>query len=244
MNGTKAIAIGPAVPFVLKGNAPVSSWAPSSLPMVDDDFMSRVSIMYEQDPLLSKALEEAKMNNDDSGTDMKGSRGSKAFVSMISKAAEFLSQPDGFRIASIDIGGWDTHANQGTEKGRLANNMNILSEGITSFKAGIGNEWKNTAVLAITEFGRTVRANGSGGTDHGTGSVAFLMGGNVNGGRMIGEWPGLSRLYQDRDLYPANDTRSLLKSTLNQHLGIDNAALSVKIFPDSINLAEYRNLFI
>jgi uncharacterized protein (DUF1501 family) len=164
-------------------------------------------------------------------------RGRRAFIAMMQRTATFMRAPAGPRLAAIDIGGWDTHANQGLENGRLANNLELLAEGLTAYRRDMGPVWSDSALLVITEFGRTVHANGSGGTDHGTGSVAFLMGGSVAGGRLVGDWPGLARLHQGRDLAPANDLRALLKGVLAAQLGIDPHVLDELVFPESRDVA-------
>ncbi len=238
-----AIALGPTVPLVLRGDAQVLSWAPSVLPSVDEDLLSRIMHLYQNDPLLLNALNGAEEMKGETGG-MGGSRGQRAFVGMMKKAAEFMHKSNGPHIGTIDIGGWDTHANQGLGTGRLATNLQILAEGLDVYRQGMGDDWSKTAVLVVTEFGRTVHVNGTGGTDHGTGGVAFLIGGSVNGGRMIGDWPGLKKLYEDRDLIPANDLRSLLKGTLQAQLGLSDAQLSSSIFPGSGTAAPpYPNLF-
>jgi len=237
----KGIAIGPTIPLVMRGPASIASWSPSILPEVDDDFMARAMRMYDDDELLHNALAQTGMASA-SGMD-KNAKGQRAFIPMMQKAAEFLSGPSGARVGSIDIGGWDTHAQQGTGEGRLATNLAILAEGLSSFKTAMGTEWNNTALLVVTEFGRTARPNGTGGTDHGTGTTALVLGGRVNGGRMLGDWPGMGKLYEDRDLLPANDLRSLLKGTLAQHLGIPDEVLTASIFPDSAAAKPTPNLF-
>jgi len=239
-----AIAIGSSVPLALQGNANVGSWAPSVLPSVDDDFMSRVENMYKSDPLLLNAFVNAQEMKDMGGNMQGAKRGSKAFVGMMKKAAGFMADDDGANIATVEIGGWDTHANQGLQKGRLANNFKILAEGITAFKQDMGEAWKDTAVVTITEFGRTVKGNGTGGTDHGTASVAFLAGGSVNGGKVIGDWPGLNKLYDGRDLLPVNDLRALLKSLLQQQLSISKQDLDKAIFPNSRHVWLKDKLFV
>jgi len=238
----EALAIGSSVPLMLRGQAKVGSWAPSVLPDVDEDFLSRVMHMYQSDPLLLRALTSAQDMRGVGGSVM-GGRGTKAFIGMIEKAAAFMSAPTGARIGTIELGGWDTHANQGLEKGRLANNFSILADGLVAYKKAMGAVWAQTAVLVITEFGRTVKGNGTSGTDHGTGSIAMLLGGGVSGGRVVGDWPGLSQLYEDRDLMPVNDLRGLLKSTLNQHLGIQDTVLDQQIFPGSNGIWLKEKLF-
>ena len=167
----------------------------------------------------------------------------KSFQSMIKKAAQFMTAKNAANIATVELGGWDTHANQGLTTGRLANNFRNLANGINEFKKGMGNAWKDTAVVAITEFGRTVKVNGTNGTDHGTASVAFLLGGSVKGGKIVGDWPGLKKLYEGRDLMPANDLRAFLKTILNQHLSIPNNTMDSLIFPDSKRIWLQDKLF-
>jgi uncharacterized protein (DUF1501 family) len=111
-----------------------------------------------------------------------------------------------------------------------------------AYRHALGPLWSKTAVLVVTEFGRTVRVNGSGGTDHGTASVAFLFGGSIAGGRRVGDWPGLARLHEDRDLLPANDLRALLKGTLAAQLGLGGDALNRVVFPGSDAVAPLPGL--
>lgn len=232
-----ALALGPNVPMLLRGEGRVTSWSPSNLPEVDDDFMGRVIHMYQNDPPLMQALAAVM---DDGGEGATG-RNSKAFTEMMKQAALFMKEPGGARIASIDVEGWDTHVGQ---VGRLDALFKALAEGILSYRIGMGAAWKQSAILVMTEFGRTVKGNGTGGTDHGTGSVAFLFGGSVNGGRILGDWPGLASLYEDRDLQPANDLRQLLMGTLSGHLGIEEAALASSVFPGATGVRGYSGLFV
>ena len=135
----------------------------------------------------------------------------------------------------LELGGWDTHSAQGATGGRLAAPLAQLAEGLTEFAAASGPAWSDTAIVVATEFGRTVAANGTGGTDHGTGGVAFLLGGAVAGGRVAGTWPGLSAnaLFEGRDLAPTTDLRSVFKGLLGGHLGLPADALERVIFPNS-----------
>jgi uncharacterized protein (DUF1501 family) len=130
----------------------------------------------------------------------------------------------------LSFEGWDTHANQGGAQGQLANRLEALDNAIKALRVGLGTVWANTTVVIATEFGRTVRVNGTGGTDHGTGGVSFLLGGAVKGGRMLGDWPGLSRLYEDRDLVPANDVRQLFAQGLTNAWGLDRQAVLSRVF--------------
>ena len=174
----QGLAIGPTVPLVLQGARNVQSWAPSSLPGANADFLKRVEIMYQSDPVLHQALAEAEDMQNIAGN---ADANARAFQGMMKTAASFMSQPTGPRLATIDLTGWDTHAGQGTDKGRFTNVLGTLSSGVDAYRAGMGQAWNDTAVLMITEFGRTVMGNGTGGSDHGTGSVAFLAGGRCQG---------------------------------------------------------------
>ncbi|MDF3019666.1 MAG: hypothetical protein K0Q92_969 [Steroidobacteraceae bacterium] len=150
-------------------------------------------------------------------------------------AAGFLKRDDGPRVAMFDTSGWDTHANQGGDIGQLAMRLRGLDAALESLKDSLGPVWRKTVVLVATEFGRTAAVNGTRGTDHGTGAAAFLLGGAVNGGRVIADWPGLSRanLLESRDLKPTRDLRSVIKGVLGDHLGVSSAALESTVFPDS-----------
>ena len=134
------------------------------------------------------------------------------------------------------MNGWDTHVNQGAETGRLAQNFAGFAAGLDAMAKVLGPAWKDTVVVAVTEFGRTVAVNGNNGTDHGTASAMLVMGGAVKGGRVAGDWPGLANLNENRDLRVAVDSRSVLKGILRDHLGVDRAALDTKVFPDSASL--------
>ena len=140
------------------------------------------------------------------------------------------------------MGGWDTHVNQGTESGRLAENLRGLGDGLDALAQALGPSWSQTVLVAVTEFGRTVAANGNNGTDHGTASVLFVMGGAVKGGRIAGDWPGLEQLQDDRDLRVATDSRRVMKALLRDHLGLDAAALDRKVFPDTAALTPVSGL--
>jgi uncharacterized protein (DUF1501 family) len=132
----------------------------------------------------------------------------------------------------IETNGWDTHSGQ---RGRLANQLKELDQTIAALKVGLGPEWSNTLVVAATEFGRTARPNGTGGTDHGQASAAMLLGGAVAGGKVIADWPGLrdSQLYEGRDLKPTTDLDALIAGAVAQHYGLDPGRAMTTLFPDT-----------
>jgi uncharacterized protein (DUF1501 family) len=173
-----------------------------------------------------------------------GARGNARYAEVVRATAGFLRREDGPKVAVFDTGGWDTHANEGAAQGQLAGRLGELDAGLATLHQELGPAWKNTAVLLVTEFGRTAAINGTRGTDHGTATVAFLLGGAVAGGRVIADWPGLSSraLYQQRDLAATLDLRSVLKGVLSEHLTVPTRALEQGVFPDSATAKPLRGL--
>ncbi|MCH7863513.1 MAG: DUF1501 domain-containing protein [Proteobacteria bacterium] len=225
----KAIALAATVPLALRGPVEVASYAPSALPDASDDLLMRVTQMYQGDAQLHGIWEQAtatKMLTSDLASD--NGRNAAATGDL---AAKMLAAENGSRIAMIETGGWDTHAGQ---RGRLAGQLNGLDQMIGALQKGLGPLWSNTVVLVATEFGRTVKVNGTQGTDHGTGSVAMLMGGAVNGGRVVADWPGLAdaALYENRDLKPTTGLDAVIGSTLSAHFDLSPQATVQKLFPD------------
>lgn len=237
--GTSAMAIGQTVPHVLLGDSQVGSWAPAVLPMPSDSTMARLKRLYDRDEFLGAKLDQALMANDlIADSDMSGriARGQN-FNVLANAAAKFMREENGPRIAVLENSGWDTHSNQGAVQGQLARKFTELDEALAALKTGLGNTWQDTVVLIVTEFGRTVASNGTRGTDHGTASVAFMLGGNIRGGQILADWPGLDRgnLYENRDLHPTLDMRVLFKSVLRDHMHIREDIIDSRIFPDSGN---------
>ena len=237
------LAVGQAVPLVLRGDVPVGSWAPRRLPPASTDFLDRLAALYRADPVLGPAIQEGlkaqAMSDDVLGGQMmqRPGRGgtARALRASVKAVGKLLADPAGPRVAVFEAGGWDTHANQGVLTGRLANHLKGLSEGVTALKQALGPVWAETAVVVATEFGRTAAPNGTKGTDHGTAGVAFVAGGRVAGGRVLADWPGLSmdRLYQRRDLAPTTDLRAIFKGLLVGHLGLPAADVERAVFPGS-----------
>lgn len=226
----KAIAVSATVPMVLRGSHDIASYAPSALPTASEDLLNRVSALYEADPQLhpiwSQAMQTRMMAGD------LGSGNGRDAAAMGALAARLLAPADGARIAVIETGGWDTHSGQ---RGRLAAQLRGLDAMLTAFRTGLGPRWTNTLVLVATEFGRTAAPNGTGGTDHGTASAAMLLGGAVQGGRVLADWPGLaqSALYEGRDLKPTLDLDVLIAEALAQHYALDRGRLVAALFPSS-----------
>ncbi len=245
------LAIGPVTPLVMRGPAPVLAWEAPRLPPVTDETTLRLLDLYRHtDPLLARVLEErigiAAIAHA-GGIDRAPSNGSPVvqaggvarvrayFAEAAGAAGKFLARPDGPRVGALAFDGWDTHVNEGTVKGRFTDMLGALDDATAAIAANIGDAWRETIVVAITEFGRTAHMNGAGGTDHGTATVALLAGGALKGGRVVADWPGLNDqdLYQGRDLRPTTDLRAVLKGLLRDHLGVDERALAATVFPDS-----------
>ena len=237
------LAVGGAVPLVLRGAVPVASWEPANFHPANADFIAALGPLYATDPLLGPALQLGLKTQSMSGAVLGDAQGAgargfgpKSFQPLAEAAGKLLGAADGPRIAALDMYGWDTHVAQGTEAGRLYENLAGLAAGLDAMAQALGPAWSKTAVIAVTEFGRTVAVNGTNGTDHGTASVMLVMGGAVKGGRLYGDWPGLAQLQDDRDLRVATDSRAVLKGVLRDHLGIDAASLASKVFPDAPGL--------
>jgi uncharacterized protein (DUF1501 family) len=237
------LAVGYAVPAVLRGPVPVANWAPATLPSSSPDILDTLAYLYRDDPLFHKALAEGRQAKLMTADVMKGSdtkargnlRNPGQFRTLATAAGRLLAAPDGPRIGVIEMGGWDTHANQGNGSGRLARNLSLLAQGLALLPDILGPAWNKTVVAVVSEFGRTVRVNGSGGSDHGTAGAAFLLGGAVAGGRVATRWPGLSpdSLFENRDLAPTSDIRALFKAILQDHFGLNRTALETRVFPAS-----------
>lgn len=224
----RALAIAQAVPLALRGDAPVSNYAPSALPAASEDLLARVSQLYAADAelggLWARALETKAMAEDD------GLRNLRDASATGELAASLMRDAGGARIGMIELGGWDTHANQ---RGAFARSARGLDALLAAYKTGMGTAWADTLVVVATEFGRTARLNGTGGTDHGTAGAALLMGGGVRGGRVIADWPGLAerQLFEGRDLAPTIALESVLAGAVAEHLRLDPERAMARLFP-------------
>lgn len=226
----RAIAVAATVPMALRGRAEVASYAPSALPDASDDLIARVTRLYEGDAQLHALWAQATATRMLTG-DLAADQGRNAAATG-ALAARLIAPANGARIAMIETGGWDTHAGQ---VGRLAAQLKGLDAMVGAVKDGLGSLWAQTLVIVATEFGRTVRVNGTGGTDHGTASVAMLLGGAVRGGRVVADWPGLgdAALYEGRDLKATGDVNAVIAGALAQHYAIDPARTLATLFPAS-----------
>jgi uncharacterized protein (DUF1501 family) len=248
-----ALSVGPTAPLILRGKVQTASWSPgrsvdaeARLPMLLQD-------LYRNDPLLGPALarglatetmakdataglegvQPAAMMGGKVGTaGAPPQQGRDAARTLGASLAGFMREPGGPTVAAISLDGFDSHANQ---SGLLTARLAYLDAVLDGVRSGLGPEWKDTVVVVATEFGRTARANGTGGTDHGTASTALLLGGALKPGGIVGDWPTLKvqALYENRDVTPTLDMRGLFKGVLAEHMGVDRAALENAVFPNS-----------
>ena len=221
----EAIAFASTVPMALRGAADVTSYAPSALPQPSDDLLLRVGQLYAGDGQLGPLWNAALAARGLAG----GASARQDPASLGKLAAGFLAKPQGPRIAMIETGGWDTHTGQ---DGRLSAQLKALDAMVAALRDGLGPVWAQTTVLVATEFGRTAAANGTGGTDHGTGSAAMLIGGAVRGGRVVADWPGLAaaNLYENRDLRPTAGLDAVIAGAAAEALGLDPDQVGRRLF--------------
>lgn len=221
-----AYAIGDSGLRVLEGAAPVANWEPQANLSLSPQTMRLAALVMEEDAAMHAALSEAQMLSAAGGAAPARGRPHEKVARF---AAERLS--GAARVAAFSLGGWDTHSGQ---KRALNVSLGRLSQTLLALKGGLSAEvWAKTAVVAMTEFGRTARENGTRGTDHGTAGLMLLAGGAVRGGRVHGRWPGLGEgnLYEDRDLMPTRDVRAHAAWIMRGLAGLERTTLETHVFP-------------
>jgi uncharacterized protein (DUF1501 family) len=238
-----ALGVGATAPLIVRGPAPVMGWAPPLLPRSGDGLAGRLMELYAgRDPVLAqalaRALETERIAAGAAQGDTAAPKGPGEAAAMrrtAEGAARLIAADDGPRVAALAFDGWDTHANEGGATGRLAQLLGGLDGALAAFETALRERWNDTAILIVTEFGRTARVNGTTGTDHGTATVALLVGGAVRGGRVLADWPGLrpAQLHDGRDLRPTTDLRAVAKGVLADLFGVSAPALGREVFPQS-----------
>jgi len=243
---TDALSVGPTLPYILQGpiavaNLPLGAKAAAPMAIDRPEIASAFDKLYDGNDKQSEAYRQgraartqlvADMGSDEQKMADNGAPPAEGFPAIAGRLAQIISQDKHIRLAFVSLGGWDTHARQGNDKGQLAGRLKALGDGLAALQQGLGQDWNDTVLTVVSEFGRTVHENGNGGTDHGHGNVMWVMGGPVRGGKVYGEWPGLgtAQLYQARDLAVTTDYRNPLATIAERHLRLDDKALA-KIFP-------------
>ena len=228
MRGAEALSVSAVMPLIMRGPGNATTWSPPLPDQVNPVLLQQLQTLYAADPVLDESFRKAVANGDGAMAGGKGGRLPEAMRA----AGGFMAGLDGPRIVFVEDSGWDTHANQtAVLKRKLAE----LDAGLRALHDAAGGIWSRTVVVVVTEFGRTAKVNGTGGTDHGTGGLALLAGGAVKGGRIAGDWPGLSpaALNDGRDLRATTDLRALFKGLLLEHLQVAESALETTVFPNS-----------
>lgn len=243
--GSEGLAIATVMPLILRGAGDATTWSPPLPQEVNPILLQKLQPLYAADPALAEAFSRAVETEgmDEAMQSKGGKRAGVRLPQTMAAAARFMGKADGPRIGFVEDSGWDTHGNQA---GVLARKLSELDNALRAYRDGMGTQWDRTAVLIVTEFGRTAAVNGTGGTDHGTGGMAFLAGGGVRGGRIAGDWPGLgaSDLNEGRDLRATGDLRGLFKGVLATQLRLPESALDTRVFPDSRGVKPFDGLFV
>lgn len=234
------LSLGPAVPLLLQGRAAVQSWSNDGLPEPGAGFLDRLGLIYRHDAAFAAAFASARGSARPDPALLAGIDDTLFLGARV--AGSLLAQSPGPRVAVIEMQGWDTHINQGA---RLAGQFGRLTRALLTLRDALGAAWGQSAVLVVSEFGRTAAENGAGGTDHGTGGLAMALGGGLRGGGVLGDWPGLTAraLHEERDLAAPNALESLFKAALIGHMGLAPAQVDEVVFPDSARLVPLPGLF-
>jgi len=247
---SSAIAFGPQIPRILSGPQTVANLSNANdigrqLPIDKPGVSEAFAKLYGGNDALSRTYQDSQQSRqqmqmaDAAGDDkeqMAANAGAplpNGFPTDAARLAHMMRQDPTIRLAFFQLGGWDTHINQGAGEGQLANRLKPLGEGLAALAKGLGPVYKDSLIVVMSEFGRTVHENGNGGTDHGHGNVMWLLGGEVAGGKVYGNWPGLAtdQLYQQRDLAVTTDFRTILGPTVTRHLRLPDTQIAT-LFPD------------
>lgn len=230
MAGAEGVAVAPVMPLSLRGAKNAETWSPPLARQIEPNLLQQLAPLYAADAQLAPVYADA-VNAPDMG-DAPRAGGRFGLPQAMAAAAKLMTADAGMRIGFVEDSGWDTHRAQAPT---LQRKFAELDAGLKAAREGFGAAWARTALVVVTEFGRTVAVNGTAGTDHGTGGLALVAGGGVRGGRMLGDWPGLApaQLNDGRDLRATTDLRALFKGVIDAHLRVPEAAIETTVFPAS-----------
>jgi len=240
-NPIQAVTVGESTPWILSGKMAIANLAPGRninrpLPIDRPQVATAFDKLYSNYDPLSQTYHEGRMARQalmkdlDSETKManNGAPLPDGFPQDAQNLGRLMVKDPKIQLGFMAIGGWDTHVNQGNSQGQLARNLGKLGDGLAALIKAIEPIYQDTAIVVMSEFGRTFKQNNDGGTDHGHGNVMWVLGGKVHGGKVHGDWPGLSnnQLYQGRDLAITTDFREVISDVLQHHLKIDSTKLN------------------
>ena len=238
VRGTDAMSFTDQLPLVFQGTTPVPNTALRSnqKPSVDNRQSSIIASMYGSTPLATAVSEGFSVRNEvmmemkaEMDAASRNALSSKGFELEARRIAHLMKER--YSIGFVDVGGWDTHVNQGGATGYLAGRFEELGRGLQGYAQEMGTLWKTTTVVVVSEFGRTFRQNGNRGTDHGHGTAYWVLGGGVRGGKVAGDEVRMeqSTLFQNRDFPVLNDYRAVLAGLFTRQYGL-SAAQNEQIF--------------
>lgn len=255
----QALTLGESVPRILTGRAVVANMPTgrdATRPtQIDKQDVSRAfNTLYQQDPTLGKAFREGLAARNEILTDLTNSEQRAANNGAplpnglsvdTTRLGRLMRSNPAIRLGFVAVGGWDTHTNQGNGAGQLANRLRPLADGLCTLAKELGPAFNDTVIVVMSEFGRTFRENGNGGTDHGHGNAIWLLGGNIRGRSIYGNWPGIddNALNEGRDLAITTDFRAVLATLAEKHMRIGDGALQ-RVFPEFAGTANHRLNFL
>lgn len=244
-SSSEALSVGPTLPRILSGpipaaNLPLGKAGTRPTPLDRPEIQAAFDRLYTGNDPLSVAYREGEASRKKLLAELteemqmadQGAPSPVGFADEAKNLGRLMARDSGLKVAFIALGGWDTHINQGSVQGQLPNRLNALGESLSTFVQALGSAYSDTVILVMSEFGRTVHENGNTGTDHGHGNVMWVMGGNVRGGKVYGQWPGLSgnELYEGRDLAVTTDFREVISVVLESQFGLTSSQLN-KVIP-------------
>lgn len=255
----QALTLGEAVPRILTGSAVVANMptgrdATRPTQIDKPDVSHAFNTLYQQDPVLGKVFRDGLAARKEILTDLGNSEQTAANNGAplpnglsidTARLGRLMRSDPAIRLGFVAVGGWDTHTNQGNGSGQLANRLRPLADGLTTLAKELGPAFNDTVIVVMSEFGRTFRENGNGGTDHGHGNAMWLLGGNIRGRTIYGNWPGIDdkSLNEGRDLAITTDFRTVLATLAEKHMRIGDDALQ-RVFPQFAGSANHKLSFL
>ena len=244
-NPIQAVSVGATTPRILLGKRAVANLASGrnagNRQQIDKpQVASAFDRLYGNNDAIGRTYREGRVARTELLKDLEaemkmannGATLPNGFPSDAQRLARLMALDPRIQMSFLAVGGWDTHINQGASQGQLARNLEQLGKGLIALQTGLGAAYQNTTIVVMSEFGRTIKENGNGGTDHGHGNVMWLLGGGIRGGTIYGKWAGLepSQRHQGRDLAVTTDFRDVLGTVLTRRLAVDARKLQ-QVFP-------------